>query len=186
MTAFVPNCDSVWSRPVPAREAPRVLTIINAAAEAYRGKIPEDCWHDPYMSSAELDAALAAGIEFVGIDIAGELAAVMGVQRVSNVHLIRHAYVLPKRQGMGLGRHLLEQICRTVEGQILVGTWRAATWAIRFYEARGFVMVPGGSSSLVLRAYWNITDRQIETSVVLARPNVDDEAVRALVAGARA
>ena len=110
----------------------------------------------------------------------------MGMQPVRNVHLVRHAYVLPELQGIGLGSQLIEQVCGDYGGQILVGTWRAARWAIRFYERHGFESVPESSIPLLLRGYWKISDRQIETSMGLARPALDEDAVRRLVGGERA
>ena len=163
-----------------------MLAIINSAAEAYRGQIPEDCWHEPYMGRDELAAELAAGVVFSGIDVDGQLAAIMGMQQVRNVRLVRHAYVLPELQGIGLGSQLIEQVCGDYGGQILVGTWSAAKWAIRFYERHGFEMVPESSVPLLLRNYWKISDRQIETSIALAHPALDEDAVSRLVAGSRA
>lgn len=162
-----------------------MLAIINSAAEAYRGQIPDDCWHEPYMGRDELEAELVAGIVFSGIEVEGQLAAIMGIQPVRNVRLVRHAYVLPGLQGIGLGGQLIEQVCGDYAGQILVGTWRAARWAIRFYERHGFETVPESSVAPLLRGYWRISDRQIETSIVLARPALDEDAVRRLVGGER-
>jgi GNAT superfamily N-acetyltransferase len=169
-------------RPVRPEEFDRLLSIINQAAEAYRGNIPADCWHEPYMSEEQLRAEMAAGVNFVGIHIAGQIAAVMGMQQVRNVELIRHAYVVPEHQGEGLGGELIETICGERRGQMLVGTWRAAQWAIRFYERHGFVLLPPEIIRLLLRTYWSITERQAETSVVLARPALDEPATVALVA----
>jgi GNAT superfamily N-acetyltransferase len=142
-----------------------ILAIVNAAAEAYRGVIPADRWHEPYMPGAELDAEIAAGVAFWGYDDGGELAGVMGIQPVRDVDLIRHAYVAPGRQGRGIGGALLEHLMRTATRRTLVGTWATATWAIRFYERHGFVR----ADTELLRTYWSIPERQIETSVVLER-----------------
>src|SRR5204863_9056228 len=119
-------------------ERPAILRIVYAAAEAYRGVIPPDRWRGPYMPADQLDAEIAAGVVFWGDERAGELAGVMGIQPVGDVHLIRHAYVLPARQGEGVGRALLEHLAEQVDGPLLVGTWATATWAIRFYERNGF------------------------------------------------
>jgi GNAT superfamily N-acetyltransferase len=149
-------------------EAATILAIINAAAEAYRGAIPVDCWHEPYMAAAELQSEIAAGITFVGYEMDGVLAAVMGIQPVRDVDLIRHAYVLPAYQGRGIGSALITQLRAQTLRPILVGTWTAATWAIRFYERHGFQLVPEATKERLLRSYWTIPERQIETSVVLA------------------
>ena len=156
-------------RPIADDERAEVLAIVNAAAEAYRGVIPEDRWHEPYMSAAELEREIAAGVEFWGIeDEAGALAGVMGIQAVRDVDLIRHAYVRPWLQGGGIGRRLLEDLVAKAERPLLVGTWAAATWAIRFYERNGFELVRREEKDRLLAAYWSIPDRQVETSVVLA------------------
>ena len=156
-------------RPIRDDELEDVLAIVNAAAEAYRGVIPEDRWHDPYMSAAELDREIAAGVVFWGIeDDAGTLAGVMGIQAVRDVDLIRHAYVRPGLQGGGIGRRLLEDLVAKAERPLLVGTWAAATWAIRFYERNGFRLVTREEKDRLLQTYWDIPERQVETSVVLA------------------
>jgi GNAT superfamily N-acetyltransferase len=144
--------------------------IVNSAAVAYRGVIPEDRWHDPYMGPAELEAEIAAGVEFWGYEDNGELLGVMGIQPVQEVTLIRHAYVSPAAQGRGIGGALLAALDARGTGQMLVGTWAAASWAIRFYERHGFVAVDDPAT--LLRRYWSIPERQIETSVVLAKPPV--------------
>ena len=146
-----------------------ILAIVNAAAEAYRGVIPADRWHEPYMDAAQLERELAAGVEFWGIeDGAGALAGVMGIQAVRDVDLIRHAYVRPGLQGGGIGRRLLEALTVRAQRPLLVGTWAAATWAVRFYERNGFELVGRGEKDRLLAAYWDIPERQVETSVVLA------------------
>ena len=156
-------------RRIAADERIEVLAIVNAAAEAYRGVIPEDRWHEPYMSEAQLDGEVAAGVEFWGIeDGDGRLAGVMGIQAVRDVDLIRHAYVRPGLQGGGIGRRLLEALRAGAERPLLVGTWAAAQWAIRFYERNGFELVAPEEKDRLLREYWDIPDRQVETSVVLA------------------
>jgi GNAT superfamily N-acetyltransferase len=155
-------------RPCRDDERPQILAIVNAAAEAYRGVIPADRWHDPYMAAAELDRELADGVVFWGYETEEGLAGVMGIQAVGDVDLIRHAYVSPERQGEGIGRALLEHLRATASRPILVGTWASAEWAIRFYERNGFALVTPEQKTALLRRYWRIPDRQIETSVVLA------------------
>jgi GNAT superfamily N-acetyltransferase len=151
-------------RPCRDDEREAILAIVNAAAEAYRGVIPTDRWHDPYMPAGELDEEIAAGVRFWGCEADGVLAGVMGIQTVRDVELVRHAYVEPARQGQGIGGALLEHLLRTATRPVLVGTWATAEWAIRFYERHGFVH----ASQDLLRTYWTIPERQIATSVVLA------------------
>jgi GNAT superfamily N-acetyltransferase len=141
--------------------------IINQAAEAYRGAIPPDCWHEPYMTRSELLAEITAGVNFWGWDESGSLAGIMGLQKVRDATLIRHAYVRPAIQGRGVGGALLTALSGRANGFLLVGTWAAATWAIRFYERHGFHLVLPDEKDRLLRAYWNISPRQLETSVVL-------------------
>lgn len=148
-------------------EAGRILEIVNAAAEAYRGVIPADRWHEPYMSADELAAETAKEVVFSGYEVDGELVGVMGVQPVRDVTLIRHAYVLPGFQGRGIGGALLNHLRTRTEGRILIGTWAAAEWAILFYEGQGFRLAPRERTAELLRAYWTVPDRQIEASVVL-------------------
>ena len=156
-------------RPIRDEERDQVLAIVNAAAEAYRGVIPEDRWHEPYMSADELDREVAGGVEFWGIeDDEGALAGVMGIQAVRDVDLIRHAYVRPGLQGGGIGRRLLEDLTARAERPLLVGTWAAATWAVRFYERNGFELVTREEKDRLLQTYWDIPQRQVQTSVVLA------------------
>jgi GNAT superfamily N-acetyltransferase len=163
-------------------EAESMLAIINSAAEAYRGAIPADCWHEPYMPAAELQSEIAAGVSFVGYDVDGVVVALMGIQRVRNVALIRHAYVLPTYQGRGVGSALIAHLRAQNSRPILVGTWAAATWAIRFYERQGFHPVPEATQASLLRSYWTVSERQIETSVVLAAPRLTSEEARTLLA----
>jgi GNAT superfamily N-acetyltransferase len=148
-------------------ETATILGIVNAAAEAYRGVIPEDCFHDPYMTADQLDREIAAGVAFWGYESDGALVGVMGIQPVKDVDLVRHAYVLPAAQGTGVGTKLLAHLARIATRPVLVGTWADATWAIRFYERHGFELVPHAETPALLRKYWTIGDRQIETSVVL-------------------
>ena len=154
-------------RPTRPDESGEVLAIVNAAAEAYRGVIPADRWHEPYMASEELDRELAAGVRFWGSEEDGSLVGVMGVQPVRDVHLIRHAYVHPERQRGGIGAGLLRALLENLEGPVLVGTWATATWAIDFYERNGFELVSEKEKGRLLREYWSIPERQVETSVVL-------------------
>jgi GNAT superfamily N-acetyltransferase len=157
-------------RPCRQDEQNAMLGIINAAAEAYRGVIPSDCWHEPYMSAQQLEREIAAGVAFHGYESDGELVGVMGIQRVRDVDLIRHAYVTPGNQQRGIGSGLLEHLRQMTARRILVGTWAAAEWAIRFYERHGFETVPPEEKTALLREYWTISPRQSETSVVLANP----------------
>jgi N-acetylglutamate synthase-like GNAT family acetyltransferase len=151
-----------------ADEREAILAIVNAAAEAYRGVIPADRWHEPYMPAAELDAEIAAGVEFWGYDDDGELIGVMGIQPVQDVDLIRHAYVQPAAQGRGIGGALLDHLMASATRRVLVGTWATAEWAIGFYRRHGFVQVDPEEKARLLRTYWTIPERQIETSVVLS------------------
>jgi GNAT superfamily N-acetyltransferase len=157
-------------RPAHDDERPAILAIINAAAEAYRGVIPADCWHEPYMPAAELDQEISAGVTFWVYELDGAMAGVMGIQPVRDVDLIRHAYVLPGNQRRGIGGAMLEHLQRLSTRRMLIGTWAAADWAIRFYERHGFELVSAERTPALLKTYWTIPDRQIETSVVLAKP----------------
>jgi len=142
-----------------------IYDIINSAAGAYRGVIPSDCYHEPYMPGEELQREMST-MTFFGWEERNELVGVMGFQPVKDVTLIRHAYVLPDHQGKGIGTRLLERLKQmTRTRQLLVGTWADATWAIEFYEKRGFKRMPDKDE--LLKRYWNIQQRQIETSVVL-------------------
>jgi len=147
-----------------------ILAIVNAAAEAYRGVIPADRWHEPYMSLREFDGEIAGGVEFWGYEEEGKVIGVMGIQSVGDVDLIRHAYVLPGSQRGGVGAALLDHLRHLSARQMLVGTWAAAAWAIRFYNHHGFELVAPERKTELLKTYWTITERQIETSVVLANP----------------
>ena len=156
-------------RPCSDTDRPAIYSIINEAAEAYRGKIPADAWHEPYMSIADLEREIAAGVEFSGYEIDGILVGVMGIQPVKDVDLIRHAYVAPDYQGHGIGAALLDHLRPKTQRPILIGTWAAATWAVRFYERNGFELVSPERTPDLLRRYWSISDRQVELSVVLAQ-----------------
>jgi len=145
-----------------------ILKVINNAARAYKGVIPDDLWKEPYMSREELRREIDSGVEFYGWFEGNSLIGVMGIQFVGDVTLIRHAYVLPEHQRRGIGSSLLKHLIGLAKTpEILVGTWANATWAIRFYEKHGFKLVPPEEKDKLLRKYWNIPERQIETSVVL-------------------
>jgi GNAT superfamily N-acetyltransferase len=156
-------------RPCTSADLGAIEMIVNEAAERYRGAIPDDCWHEPYMSREELERQVAAGVAFWGWDESGVLAGVMGIQRSGDATLIRHAYVRKGAQGRGVGTALLRALCARAEGRLLVGTWAAATWAIAFYERNGFVRVPRDQVDDLLQQYWSIPPRQREVSVVLER-----------------
>ena len=151
-------------------ERPAIFAIVNAAAEVYRDVIPADRWREPYMPMDELSEEIAAGVEFWGWDEDGVLLGIMGIQPVRDVSLIRHAYVAPAAQGRGIGGALLAELEARSDRQLLVGTWAAASWAIGFYRGRGFADVGPQRTAELLREYWSIPQRQIETSVVLAKP----------------
>ena len=152
-----------------AADVPVMDSIINEAAQKYRGVIPPDCWHEPYMSREELEREIAAGVQFSGWDEHGELLAVMGVQRVKDATLIRHAYVRSAHQGKGIGGNLLKELSGQVQGKMLIGTWADAVWAIRFYQRHGFRLVDNAEKDRLLDTYWTISPRQRDTSVVLIR-----------------
>jgi N-acetylglutamate synthase-like GNAT family acetyltransferase len=143
--------------------------IINRAAGAYRDAIPADCWHEPYMARSELLAEFAAGVNFWSWDDSGTVIGVMGLQQVKDVTLIRHAYVEPAQQGRGVGAALLRELADKAIPPLLVGTWAAAHWAIRFYERHGFRLVSTEEKDRLLSTYWSIPRRQQETSVVLVK-----------------
>jgi GNAT superfamily N-acetyltransferase len=155
-------------------ERTAVLAIVNAAAEAYRAVIPADRWHEPYMPREEFDGEIAAGVVFWGHEQDGRLVGVMGLQSVRDVDLIRHAYVLPESQGRGIGGALLRHLRGLSTRPMLVGTWAAADWAVRFYERHGFRLASPANKTVLLKTYWSIPDRQIETSVVLSHPALDE------------
>jgi GNAT superfamily N-acetyltransferase len=158
-------------RPCQQADAATLLAIINSAATAYRGSIPEDCWREPYMSREELRHEIASRVAFWGYEVEpGLLVGVMGLQPVRDVWLIRHAYVLPAWQRHGVGTSLMQHLLGTMAGQrVLVGTWAAAHWAIAFYLRHGFSLVAPERKTRLLATYWSIPDRQSETSVVLER-----------------
>ncbi len=147
-----------------------MLTLINAAAEAYRGVIPCDCWTEPYMPAKELEHEISEGVEFWGFENARTLIGVMGMQEVKDVTLIRHAYVSPSAQRQGIGETLLANCRKLTERPLLIGTWADAEWAIQFYQKHGFQIIPPHEKAPLLSNYWTIPQRQIETSVVLGDP----------------
>ena len=151
----------------PIEDAHAIGAVINDAALAYRGVIPSDRWHEPYMPHEEVVSELRAGVKFFCLRRNGRVAGVMGLQHVADVALIRHAYTLSSEQGRGVGTLLLEHLRRQTNRPVLVGTWKAATWAVRFYERRGFRLVPEEEKAVLLRRYWTVSERQIEESVVL-------------------
>ena len=151
-----------------------IYEIVNDAAVAYKGVIPADRWHEPYMPREELQHEIDAGVRFWGYEVEGELVGVMGIQDVQDVSdtfgvaLIRHAYVRTTQRRKGIGGKLLSHLLTLSERPILIGTWAAATWAIRFYEKHGFRLVTEKEKNRLLKKYWSIPERQVETSVVLA------------------
>jgi N-acetylglutamate synthase-like GNAT family acetyltransferase len=145
-----------------------IWAIINDGAQAYRGNIPDDRWTEPYMSREKLQHEIDDGVVFWGYEDAGNLLGVMGLQQVRDVTLIRHAYVRTSSQKRGIGAHLLSHLRLVAKDPVLIGTWADALWAIRFYERHGFQIVSPKEKDRLLKQYWNIPERQIETSVVLA------------------
>jgi GNAT superfamily N-acetyltransferase len=152
------------------RDFDLIWAIINDGAIAYKGVIPSDCWTQPYMSREELLHERDAGVVFWGFEDSGMLQGVMGIQRVKDVTLIRHAYVRASSQKRGIGSQLLTHLLDLAETPVLIGTWADAVWAIRFYEKHGFQVMSPQEKEHLLRRYWNIPERQAETSVVLADP----------------
>lgn len=150
------------------RNLDSILEVINEAAQVYKGVIPDDRWKEPYMSAKELEEQIDSGVDFFGWQEEGRIIGVMGIQELKEVTLIRHAYVLTEHQRRGVGSKLLQYSIDSAKGsEILVGTWKAAGWAIQFYEAYGFTLVSSYEKDRLLREYWNIPERQIETSLVL-------------------
>jgi len=146
-----------------------ILSIVNEAAIAYRGVIPADRWHEPYMPLEPLQKEMAAGVEFGAYEEAGSLVGVMGLQDVKDVTLIRHAYVRAGQQRSGIGGALMKELIARTRRPLLVGTWAAALWAIRFYERNGFRLVSPEEKDRLLDTYWTIPARQRDTSVVLVQ-----------------
>jgi L-amino acid N-acyltransferase YncA len=155
-------------RPCQDEDFAAIFEIVNDAAIAYRGIIPEDRWKDPYMPEEELSEELAAGVVFWGYEEDGRLLGVMGLQEVGDVTLIRHAYVRTAERRKGIGGALARALHEMCTRPTLVGTWAAADWAVRFYEKHGFRLVDRETKNRLLRTYWSIPERQVETSVVLA------------------
>jgi GNAT superfamily N-acetyltransferase len=146
-----------------------MFAVINSAAQAYKGIIPSDRWHEPYIPMEELKDEIQDGVEFWCLVDEGRLLGVMGVQDRGQVTLIRHAYVQTLHQREGIGTRLLQHLEALTSGPILIGTWQAAKWATRFYERNGYCAVSRQETEQLLRQYWNIPERQVETSVVLAK-----------------
>ncbi|NLV45644.1 MAG: GNAT family N-acetyltransferase [Candidatus Hydrogenedentes bacterium] len=155
-------------RPCVETDLENMFLIVNDAAIAYKGVIPEDCWHEPYMAMEELAHEIRDGVIFWGWEEDGELQGVMGIQDRGPVTLIRHAYVRTERRNSGIGTKLLRHLEQLTETPILIGTWLAANWAIRFYEKNGYRMLSRVETDALLRRYWRIPERQIVTSIVLA------------------
>jgi GNAT superfamily N-acetyltransferase len=144
-----------------------ILHVVNNAAIAYKGIVPVDRWKEPYMPAEELKEEIETGVQFYGWKENDLLIAVMGIQPINDVTLIRHAYVLPRHQRKGLGEKLLNHLIGLTKTKIYVGTWTAAWWAIKFYQKHGFELVSTREKNKLLKTYWNIPNRQVETSVVL-------------------
>lgn len=145
-----------------------ILRIINDAARAYKGVIPNDRWKEPYMSAKELGDEIDCGVDFFGLQEEGRIIGLMGIQELKEITLIRHAYIATEYQGRGLGGKLLQYLINLAKApEILVGTWKAASWAIQFYEKHGFSLISSDEKDRLLRKYWNIPERQVETSAVL-------------------
>ena len=146
-----------------------ILSIINEAARRYKGVIPDDRWHEPYMPADALRSEIAAGVEFWVAEDAGRVVGVMGIQDKGDVTLVRHAYVSSASQRAGVGTRLLRHLESLAAKPVLIGTWAAASWAIDFYVRNGFEVVPHAEKERLLRKYWSIPARQVETSVVLRK-----------------
>jgi GNAT superfamily N-acetyltransferase len=161
-------------RPCRPDDFESIYEIVNDAATAYKGVIPPDRWHEPYMGREELQHEIDAGVRFWGYEEDRDLLGVMGIQDVQDVTLIRHAYVRTMQRRKGIGGKLLSHLLTLTDRPILIGTWAAATWAIRFYEKHGFRLVGQEEKNRLLAKYWSIPKRQVETSVVLAEPMTAD------------
>ena len=148
----------------------KILHVINDASLRYKGVIPDNCWREPYMSEQELIDEFSNKVRMFGYHNNNKMTGVIGIQKVRDVILIRHAYTLTSYQGKGTGSALLEYLLKKNQNsRLLVGTWRNAIWAIKFYEKFGFILHAKEQSTLLLRKYWKITSKQIENSVVLER-----------------
>lgn len=148
-------------------DLPAIFAIINNSAQAYKGVIPADRWREPYMTWEELMAQISEGVKFWCYVGDGMITGVMGIQEKKDVTLIRHAYVRTQHRNKGVGSKLLTYLCQMATTPILIGTWTDAFWAVQFYQNHGFRLVVGPEKDALLRTYWNIPDRQVETSVVL-------------------
>jgi GNAT superfamily N-acetyltransferase len=156
-------------RPCHYQDFNAIYEIINEAAMAYSGYIPDDCYRQPYMSHQELHAEIEAGVLFWGWEDSGLLLGIMGIQKVQDVTLIRHAYVKANKQGKGIGGSLLSYLVTNASGNLLVGTWTAAQWAIGLYERYGFVKSSLTETELYLGKYWTISEQQKAASIVLVK-----------------
>ena len=152
-----------------------ILNIINDAAQAYKGVIAGDCWHEPYMSREELRHEIEDRVCFWGFEDEEALIGVMGIQDKGDVTLIRHSYVRSNRRNRGIGTRLLRFLESKTEKSILIGTWAEATWAIAFYKNNGYDLLPEEEKNRLLRKYWTIPERQVATSVVLAKKRIPKE-----------
>lgn len=146
-----------------------MFATVNDAAQAYRGVIPDDRWHEPYMPMDELMKEIAAGVVFWVAEEEGRLVGVMGIQDKGEVALVRHAYVATTLQKKGVGTKLLRHVESLTDKSVLIGTWAAASWAIEFYRRNGYAVTSNAEKDRLLRKYWSIPERQIETSVVLSK-----------------
>lgn len=162
------SIETVVIRSASPADVPSICTVINDAAHVYRGVIPADQWHEPYMPLADLLGEIERGVLFCLGEANGALLGVMGIQDKGEVALIRHAYVASTLQRKGVGTRLLRHIEGLHDKPILIGTWADAAWAIEFYERNGYRVVPASLKAGLLRSYWSIPERQVETSVVLA------------------
>ena len=150
------------------------FNVINSAAIAYKGIIPADRWKEPYMSQKELAEEIDSGVIFWCYKENDNILGVMGIQDVKDVTLIRHAYTVPSYQRKGIGSKLLQHLGSLTKRPLLMGTWADAEWAVQFYEKHGFNLVTEKEKDILLRKYWNIPERQVETSVVLSNTQVDN------------
>lgn len=155
-------------RPCSDKDFAAICEIINDAAQAYKGVIPADRWHEPYMSQDQLQQEICSGVNFWGVEGNSRLIGIMGIQDKGDVTLIRHAYVRTVLRSHGVGSQLLRYLEAMSDKPILIGTWAAATWAISFYEKNGYHLVSTEEKNRLLKKFWNIPVRQIQTSVVLA------------------
>ena len=155
-------------RKLTSADLQNILNVVNEAAVAYKGKIPADRWKEPYMPREELEKEIQSGVQFYGYTDNNTLIAVMGIQPVGDATLIRHAYTLTDHQRKGLGEQLLSFLLKlAITRRILVGTWESAPWAIKFYQKHRFELLSREETNKLLKKYWNIPERQVETSVVL-------------------